>query len=277
MKFIFQELTIIKFIGSCRTILRIIGETLEDYCIRKVEQWYQIFCDGTGRHQTAIQNLVINVIDEKHLRPLILSTFTILEGNTSEYQVDSVMSTILGCRKLLQRWAEVLEHLNPSYQTDISEPISMNIGKLGSGGDLTSYTCNGARKTRRLIVEQVHEYAEALCKDGSDDIRVLDDDCWNHLRNLWLGGIKKDLSTLIGNTLREELYGIKLRLRVSTIIKSVLRVVNKEFSLCANYPKGHRELFREWIETYHPGALIIHVERASGSCQDLVVDGIGAV
>ena len=53
----------------------------------------------------------------------------------------------------------------------------MNIGKLGSGSDLTSDTFNGARKTSCLIVEQVHEAAEALHKDKYDDIRVSEVDC----------------------------------------------------------------------------------------------------
>ena len=53
----------------------------------------------------------------------------------------------------------------------------MNIGKLGIGGFLTLDTCNGMRKTRRLIVDQVHESAEAFHKYDSNEILVLDVDC----------------------------------------------------------------------------------------------------
>ena len=63
----------------------------------------------------------------------------------------------------------------------------MNIDKLGSGITLTSLTSNGARKTRRIIVDQVHDPAEALRKDESDDIHVLEVDRWGHHRNVWLG------------------------------------------------------------------------------------------
>ena len=62
---------------------------------------------------------------------------------------------------------------------------------------------NGVRKTLCIIVEQVNEAAEYLRKDDSDCIRVLEVGCWNHLRNLCLGGITKSLSTLIGSTMRE--------------------------------------------------------------------------
>ena len=183
----------------------------------------------------------------------------------------------MSCGKKFQRWAEVLKHSHPSYQPDILDPIYMNIGKLGISGDLTSETFNGERKTRHLIVEQVNEAEETLRKDDYDDIRVLEVDCWNHLRNVWLWVIKKDLSNLIGNTMREELDGIDLRLRVLTIIKSVLCAINQDFSLCANDPKRHGELFREWIETYHHGELILHVEKALGYRQDISVEGAGAV
>ena len=57
----------------------------------------------------------------------------------------------------------------------------------------------------------------------------------------------------------------------------MLCAIDKEFSMCATYPKRKRELFHEWIDTYHPGALLLHAERASGSCQDLAVEGSGAV
>ena len=167
VKVIVKELPSTNFIRSCRTILQIIGETLAAYRIGKVEQRDQLLSDGTDRHHTALQNLVISVIYEECMHPLILSTSIIFKGETSEQQVESVLSTIEGCGKRLQWWEEVSYHSNPSYQNDIPDPISMNIGKLGSGGALTSDTCDGARRTRRLIGEKVHEDAEALCKDDS--------------------------------------------------------------------------------------------------------------
>ena len=98
----------------------------------------------------------------------------------------------------------------------------MHIGKLGSGSALTPDTYNGARKTRHIIVDRVYEAVEAFRKYASDDICVLEVDCWNHLRNVWLEGMTKAIFTLAENTLREELYGIKSRLRVLASTKSVL-------------------------------------------------------
>ena len=67
--------------------------------------------------------------------------------------------------------------------------------------------------------------------------------------------------------LKDELAAIEGRLRVSTSMESLLRAIDKEFSLCANYPKGHGELFRIWMEKHHPGALLLHVVRTGGSRQ----------
>ena len=50
----------------------------------------------------------------------------------------------------------MLDHLHPSYQYNIPYPSYMNIGKLGSSGDLTSYTCDGLSKMCHLILDQVH-------------------------------------------------------------------------------------------------------------------------
>ena len=75
----------------------------------------------------------------------------------------------------------------------------------------------------------------------------------------------------------EGLDEIDLWLRVLTSIVSVLYAVNKEFSMCDNYPKGNGDIFREWIQTYHSGDLLLHIEMASGSFQALAVEGSGLV
>ena len=97
------------------------------YRIVKVEQWDHFFSDIMVRHQTALQNLFIGIINEERLRPLILSTSIILKGETSEKHVEAVLPTIAGCGKRLQQWVEVLEHSYPSYQYNIPYPSSMNI------------------------------------------------------------------------------------------------------------------------------------------------------
>ena len=53
--------------------------------------------------------------------------------------------------------------------------------------------------------------------------------------------MSKALSAFLRTALQESLAAIDTRLRVTTGIESVLRAVEKEFSLSANYAKGHAE------------------------------------
>ena len=247
---------------------------MASYRLTKVEDCQQLFADGTSRCQTAIQNLIVAIKEDNVLKNIVLSSSIVLVGESSEQQYDAISAMIGRGAKRLERWKEVLSKNYPSYQHDIPTIVDMNIGKLGNGGTVNSDTCNTARKTRRIIVEKINDAAGEM---NISETNVLEVDCWNHLRNVWLGGMTKALSNHLRNILINDLDCIDTRLRVSTNFETILRAVDKEFSLAANYPKGHGELFRKWMETHHPGAVLFHVERTSGSRQDLCVEGAGAV
>ena len=71
--------------------------------------------------------------------------------------------------------------------------------------------------------------------------------------------------------LLDSLEDIDDELRVSPNFMTFARAIDKEFSLCANYPKGHGAIFQEWMINNHSGELLFHVERAlSGGRQDVV-------
>jgi hypothetical protein len=81
----------------------------------------------------------------------------------------------------------------------------------------------------------------------------------NHLQNVWFGNVEKALLTHLNALLRSSLDEINPQLRVTASISAVIHAVDKEFSLSSNYPKGHGELFREWIHEHYPGVLLLHV------------------
>ena len=89
----------------------------------------------------------------------------------------------------------------------------------------------------------------------------------HHLRNVWIGSTEKALTSELNNILHIRLEDIDPRMRVSSSISAVIGAVDKEFILSANYPKGHGNLFGEWMIQRYPGALLLHVERAAGSSQ----------
>ena len=152
----------------------------------------------------------------------------------------------------------------PEKSDQLPSPDEININKLGDDGVVMTDTCNAAQKIRRILVDMIDGLAYDL-------------DCMNHLRNVWFGGVEKSLTKHLNQMLRSSLDKIDTNLRVSSSISAVIRAIDKEFSLSANYPKGHGELFKSWIKENHPGVLLFHVERADGSGQDLCTEGCLAI
>ena len=264
-----KELPGLSFIRECRVVIQIMGETLTARRLASAEKWDQLFTDGTSRRQIALQNLVVGLLDDEVMKPLILSSSIISENETSEKQVEAIISKLKTSGERLDQWATVLQREYPDSTYKIPNGKELHIGKLGFGGAITTDTCNAAQKTKRLLVDEVLQY--------STNNHVLLVDCWHHLRNVWLGGMAKSTTNFLNDLLADSLEVIDPRLRVSTGMEGILRACDKEFSLCANYPKGHGELFGTWIKENHPGALLLHVERTAGSRQDLVVEGAGAI
>ena len=68
----------------------------------------------------------------------------------------------------------VIEEIYPLYCHDIPVPDEINIGKLSKGGAVTSDTCNAARKTRQLLVNEIKTVAVEM---STDENVVLEVDC----------------------------------------------------------------------------------------------------
>ena len=72
---------------------------------------------------------------------------------------------------------------------------------------------------------------------------VYEQDCMNHLRCIWLNGTAKVVSGFMTTHLQDLLNNILSFLRVSPDLAYVNFPYHKEFSLTANYPKGHGKKF----------------------------------
>ena len=94
----------------------------------------------------------------------------------------------------------------------------------------------------------------------------------NNLRCVVVKNMLIKLNEFTSEFLKESLDKISLILRVSsTSPETVLIAFDKEFSLCANYPKGHGKLFLTWIRTKYPNELLFHVACSGGGRQDLAL------
>ena len=200
------------------------------------------------------------------------------EDERSETVCRSILDTLQEKAKLLDKWREVHEKRFGATH-DIPSSKEMNLTKL-EGAAVTSDTCNGARLTSELLSNEIEKaIKEKIAKEGlpERDVLVLQQDCHHHLRNVWIGAITKRLSSYLNEILAADLDAIDFRYRVSTMMDAVLRSVDKEFSLPANYPKGHGDQFQHWLKKNHPEALMVPVQRISGSRQDLAAEGAAAV
>ena len=124
----------------------------------------------------------------------------------------------------LTRWREVTAREFPDWPDlldRIPDPEGVNIDKLGDGGTITTDTCNATQKISCLLVEYIH---------GT----VNEQDCMQHLRNVWINGVAKAVNKYMSEFLEESLDEISSFQRVSPDLAHVICAFNKEFSLTAN-------------------------------------------
>ena len=106
---------------------------------------------------------------------------------------------------------------------------------------------------------------------------VIQQDCYNHLQNLWVGGLVKELSSYLTNLLRSSLDEIYPTLRVKTLFSALALAYDKGLSLSPNYPKGFGDLFVEWMMDDLLGYVMYHVEIVRGSRQDMILQASLAI
>ena len=96
----------------------------------------------------------------------------------------------------------------------IPQPDSINIDKLGEGGTITTDTCNAAQKVFRLLVDQINGH-------------VNEQDCMQHIRNVWINGVAKAVNKYMKYFLNKSLDDISSFLRVSPYLAHVIRAFHK--------------------------------------------------
>ena len=194
---------------------------------------------------------------------------------------ESIINTIREKASLLDKWRRIHEEKFGVGSHTIPDSGQVSIAKLGiGGGGVMTDNCNSANLLGRQFAEKAEQLArESVRTNGGDEsvVLVMQQNCHHHMRNVWFGAVVKRMSSFLNELLACDLAEINFRYRVSTLMDTVLRAVDKEFSLPANYPKGHGAQFRYWLMVYHPSALLVPVLRASGGQQDMAVEGAAAV
>lgn len=162
----------------------------------------------------------------------------------------------------LQRFRDEVVELCPEWINLLPVVDGIDLDKFEANSVVMTDTCNGARLTNILIQTEI-------CKQTGKTVHSLL--CYNHLRNVWIKNVLKESTAFLREYLFTYLEEIAPVLRVSPCMSGIARAFDREFSLCANYPKGHGHLFQQWMKRNHHGELLLHVERAeSGGRQDVV-------
>ena len=121
-------------------------------------------------------------------------------------------------------------------------------------------TCNTARLTRQTLCNAIIQQGWEIGL-GDDKLMMYQGNCHQHLRNILVNAGANYLSSKLSHLLCEDLGITPPHLRVTCNIGHILRACDKEFSFTANYAKGHGGMFHAWMETFHPGSLLVPIVR----------------
>ena len=100
-------------------------------------------------------------------------------------------------------------------------------------------------------------------------------DCVHHIKNFIIGSISKACCSHINEEALDDLNDIETRLRVKFDTMCFMRLVDKDFNLSSNYPKGDGDSFHSFIEEYYPQTLLRHVKQVNGNRHDIVIEMAG--
>jgi hypothetical protein len=117
----------------------------------------------------------------------------------------------------------------------------IHLSKL-EGGLINTVTCNAARFLEKQ--ELTGEVANNLLNSIHS---TMDQDCHHHMLNVWVNAVTIAPSVYLSKVLADDLGEIDHRLRVSTMFDAILRALDKEVSLPANYPKDFGDQFKHWL------------------------------
>ena len=265
---------------EARGLMSYNSKCIAAYVLAKVENYRQLFTDGTSRKHISVQNLIIGYMEENGYKTTVLDSAILADDETSESVTLSIIKTFKEGASLLQIWRNVTERMYPG-RDDLMKylPLAaqLNITKLIGGGSMMTDTCNAAKLVRKLLIEGIKQVAR---EEGytEEEVVLFEQDCWRHLANVWFGAVMAQMSKTLDEVLEADLKEIPFQLRVGTDIIQILRATEKYFGGTCNYHKGDGRMFTNWMGRNHPGSYLFPLARAcGGSRQDLGVEGAPAV
>ena len=156
---------------------------------------------------------------------------------------------------MLREWCEITAEEYLEYVDIIPHPDELILKKLKGGGIMTD-NCVPAQSLNRRLAAIVDEHSMY---------------CHHHQRNIWIKWILNDVGDFVSALIKDNLDEVVPEFRVSPRFETMCRTFDKDFFLCANYPKGWGLLFHSCTKENHSGELLFHVERACKGRHDVVL------
>ena len=145
------------------------------------------------------------------------------------------LAKINSLKNRLERLQQVVLRDNPQLCESIPSPDGTDIKKLGNNGLIMIDSCNAAQKARCLLRYLV---------GGT----VCELDCYHHLHNVWIKGLKKSVTVFLQVVVSDSLEQIPPELRV-TCIFSAMNCKNRgrPGAKVASFPLCNHSIVRNWM------------------------------
>jgi hypothetical protein len=213
----------------------------------------------------------MGIVDEDdEFIALCIDLAILAEDNTAKEQTRAIMRVLFECSTLLQRWRDKQAEMfpnQPELLETIPDPTTVDVIRL-LGVMIKHATCNTARKQGNQLEEAILNYAQSQGKTG-DELVILQGDCHNHTRNIWMDHIDNFMGSKLEEILHDDLAIMRKGLRVSCRLGDINLQAEKEYTETANYAKGHGSDFNDWLKRTHPSKRRLPMIRVSGgNCQD---------
>jgi len=272
-------------LGRCRFELRLVVEACSARMVAGAHRVAGIGFDETTKkgHGALTSNVSIQLEPGGPLIDVVLRAAYTPLGGTSALVVQSIDRKCFGrLRDLLRRWKAKFESMFPGEVWTGPDAERLGLHQLGDGSALMSDTCNPARCAKRLLGERiaaevekhigVAQWASMTDAEKEQATRTHPNDCWQHLRNIFLAEMSKAQSDYMKKEMEPELAVFTSWERVTTDFSQLLRASYKEFHHGCNYYKGKGMQYGLWLRQNHGAAFVVHLERAEGGRQDLDYD-----
>jgi hypothetical protein len=271
-----KELPCIKHIKNLRTVLSYNTKALAAYRLGNAKVWNQLHTDETSRRQSSIVNVVISILEcDNQLKTICLSGSIIPLDGTAEEQSRAIIASFHESGKLLKEWREMTAEMYPDdieLLGSIPKPGDMSPTKL-LGGYISHDNCSTANLTGDILCDRILQ-AGRDAGISEEELVLYQGHCFQHLRNTWFEAIEKFLSNKLASDLKEDMEQIPHQYRVAKTIADLLYQVDKEYSLTANYAKGHGSVYQDWKERFRPGKRYLAPTRVlGGNRQDSSFEG----